>query len=537
MTMRLRSATPLATPETPIAAGATIGGWRVARVLTARDDRCTMVETEPRDGRRAILRVFRDPDDETRQRVHVLSRVRAGIDAPLLPVLDAGEDRGLAYVAHPLVRGCTLAELVAEGPLDPSAAMTIVGQIAGALETATLLGLPHESVTPDSVLITSAKPHQALLTDYGFAMPRGAACARASAIAAADYCAPEAARGAPSEPASSVYALGCILVECLTGAPPFPYERPLLTLHAQLVEAPPRVTERRQGLPPALDDVVATALHKQAAQRHASPARFVRAAQKAFGAKAPIPVAVAARRYVDAAAAARRPAPAPKPPRTPSRSAGTEHPLAPAGRRARRREQPAKVADVARRPAKAAATRGKPARAAKPPPRRTRDPHRRERRLWRAPVLGVLLALLASSAGFATGHLSGNRPAANAPAARAPEDSAKRVAYARDVDRVIQRLNADRAAARRALRGARKPTAQATHATALARAYRAARSALPATSTSAVIAAPLISAERAYRALAAAARRHDARAYRTARAEVVRRERDLASALARFDEI
>jgi hypothetical protein len=506
--MRLRNATPTEAPERPIAAGMTIGGWRVARVLPARDDRCTLVETAPRDGGRALLKVFTAPDDEVRRCVRSLGRARAGIDAPLLPILEVGEDGGMLYVAHPLVRGCTLAELLAEGPLDPAAAMTLIAQVAGGLETATLLGLAHGTLTPESIIVTTAKPRQALLADYGLPMPSGAACARAAAIQAADYCAPEAARGAPVEPASSVYALACILVECLTGAPPYPYERPLVTLHAQLVESPPRVSERRSGLPAALNEVVATALNKQAPQRHASPARFVRAAQKAFGIKAPVPVAVAARRYIDAAAAAvRRPTPAAKPARTPSRPVGEERKLAPTGR-----HPPARTR-----------TRGATHVAPKT--------HRR-RALWSAPALGLLMALLASTGGFATGHFTGGDQGAQPPA-RPAAGTAERAAYARDVDRVIQRLSAQRAAARRQLRAARGPAAQATQATALADAYRTARAALPANPGSGSLANPLAAAERAYRRLAAAATRRDARAFRAARADVVRREAELAAALAR----
>jgi serine/threonine protein kinase, bacterial len=509
MMLRRQSATVEA-PDQPLAVGAVVGGWRVARVLPERDERYTMIETAVRDGKRATLKLFRAPvdePDELRQRIRALANVRAAIDAPLLPVLGAGERDGVPYVAHPLVQGSTLAELLRDGPLDPATTMTLVGQIAGGLETATILGLPHGMLTPESVLVTRARPRQALLIDYGFAMPRGAACARAGAIKAADYCAPEAARGEPAEPASSVYALACILVECLTGAPPYPYERPLVTLHAHLVESPPRVSERRSGLPPALDDVIATALNKRPEQRHASPARFMRAAQKALAIKAPIPVAVAARRHVDAAAAsARRPAAVSKPQRTPSRPAGRDRKPGPVVRRTPARSRP-----------------------------------RRRFALWPAPAaLGLVMALLASTAGFAAGHLVGNDPVAPQPAREAAA-VADHTAYVRGVERVMRRLDAQRATARRKLRGARRPSDQASHATALADAYRDARKGLPArrasTSAEDPLGAELGRAERAYRALAAAAKRRNARSFRAAGHRVLRRERELQRALGRVQRI
>jgi hypothetical protein len=142
------------------------------------------------------------------------------------------------------------------------------------------------------------------------------------------------------------------------------------------------------------------------------------------------------------------------------------------------------------------------------------------------------MALLASAAGFATGHFTGGDQRAQPPV-RAAAGAAESAAYSRDVDRVIQRLSAQRAAARRQLRAAREPAAQATQATALADAYRSARAALPASPGSGSLADPLAAAERSYRRLAAAATRHDARGFRAARAEVVRREAELAAALAR----
>jgi Protein kinase domain len=500
------------TPDQPVAPGAVVGGWPVARVLPERDEGYTLVETAARDGKRAVLKLFQEPGDdpdEVRRRVRALANLRAAIDAPLLPVLGAGERDGVPYIAHPLVQGDTLAELLREGPLTPATAMTLTAQIAGGLETATILGLPHGVLTPESVLVTSARPRQALLVDYGFAMPRGAACARAGAIRAADYCAPEAARGEPAEPASSVYALACILVECLTGAPPYPYERPLVTLHAHLVESPPRVSERRSGLPPALDDVIATALNKRPEQRHASPARFMRAAQKALGIKAPIPVAVTARRYVDAAAAStRRPAAVPKPQRAPGRPAGPARKTGPA-------------------------VRHSPA----PAPARPR----RRFALWPAPAaLGIAMALLASTAGFAAGHLVGGDPVAPQPL-RKPARVAERTAYVQGVERIMQRLSAERSTARRKLRAARRPSDQATQAAALAGAYREAREALTArlggASATAPVVAALGAAERAYRSLGTAAKRSSPRSFGAAGDEVLRRERELQRALGHLQEI
>jgi serine/threonine-protein kinase len=493
----------------PPAPGATLGGYRVEEIVVRRDDGYMVARATARDGRRVALRIFPGGDEELRREVLTLARVREGIDAPLVAVLGAGEDGGMLYVAHAVPRGETLADLLAEGPLDAATTMALLAQVAGALEAATLLGLPHGTLTSRSIVVTSTRPRQALLLDFGVRPRRSAACADADAIAAADYCAPEAARGEPTEPATTVYALTCLLVECLTGAPPFVYDRPLETLQAHLVERPPRVAHRRSGLPAALDDVVATGLNKHPSQRHASPQRLVRAAQRALGTKAPLSVPTAARRYVDAATAAA-----------------------------------AEAAAAARRQA-AEAAKPKP----KKPPQRPARPERvtgraaprRRTRLWPAPALGLVLALLASTAGFAAGQLSGGGTAAPAPARpQASTAGAERAAYARSVDAAMRQLSADRATARRELRRARRASAQEAHAGRLARAYRDARASLAKAVGPGFATQPLddrlAAAERAYRKLATAARQRNARAFRAAGAEVRARERQLETAVNRLQQ-
>jgi hypothetical protein len=104
----------------------------------------------------------------------------------------------------------------------------------------------------------------------------------------------------------------------------------------------------------------------------------------------------------------------------------------------------------------------------------------------------------------------------------------------------MRQLSADRATARRELQRARKASAQAAHAGALARAYRDARASLANAVGPSFATQPLdgrlAAAERAYRKLATAARQHNARAFRAAGAEVGVRERQLETALARLQQ-
>lgn len=142
-----------------------------------------------------------------------------------------------------------------------------------------------------------------------------------------------------------------------------------------------------------------------------------------------------------------------------------------------------------------------------------------------------------STAGFALGQSGGASPP-RAPATVASNEAAsldQRTTYVGAVDTAVRRLSEQRATERRHLRNARRPGAQAAAAAGLADAYLRAQRELPGTA----LAVPgsgrlpdrLRAAESAYRRLAIAARRGDARAYRAARAAVQRRELEVSNVL------
>jgi serine/threonine kinase PknH len=507
--------------ETHEAVSTTIAGLTVERVLSRVPGRYTLVEAASPQGKRVALKLFADPlaaDPELRGRLLRLADLGDALAHPLLPVLgalDLGDGR--TALVHPVPQGRTLAELLRNGPLERTEAIGILSQVAGALETAHALGLPTDELTPEDVFVTNGRPRQATLVAFGVRTPTRRGC---EAIAGVDYRSPEEIGGRPRERASAVYGLACLLVECLTGAPPYPYDRPLLTLQAHRVEAPPEISARRKGLPKEIDAVVASGLNKQPEQRYASPARLMRAAQKAIGVKAPIPVAPAPRRPVHEPVsrrpavepAPRRPAPAPVPRRPAERTAAAD---ARAG---------AQTPDRSSR------------RGARPP----RDSRRSRRRLaaWPAPVsIGAGLVVLMSTAGFALGQSGGTSPP-RAPATVASNEAAslnQRTTYVGAVDTAVRRLSEQRATERRRLRNARRPAAQAAAAAALADAYGQAQRALPGAALevpgSGHLPDRLRAAESAYRWLASAAQGGDARAYRAARAAVQRRELEVSNVL------
>jgi serine/threonine-protein kinase len=101
------------------------------------------------------------------------------------------------------------------------------------------------------------------------------------------YAAPEQLTGAPVDARTDVYALGCVLHECLTGRPPFTADTNQALILAHLQATPPAVSSARPDLTPAMDAVVAQALAKDPARRFRSCGELAAAARRAVEHRAP----------------------------------------------------------------------------------------------------------------------------------------------------------------------------------------------------------------------------------------------------------
>ncbi len=221
-----------------------------------------------------------------RERFLAESRRAASIEHPhIVPVYDAGEDRGVLFIAMRYIDGVNLAEVLGQlGALEPARAVELVAQVAQALDAAHAAGLVHRDVKPANVLLAGDDLAQALLTDFGVAREARAESRLTEAgewVGTADYVAPELLSGSPGEPASDRYALGSMLYEMLTGQVPFPADTVAAKLAAHLSAPPPRPGSIVAALAP-FDAVVERALAKDPGRRFGSGDELVAAARAAL---------------------------------------------------------------------------------------------------------------------------------------------------------------------------------------------------------------------------------------------------------------
>jgi serine/threonine-protein kinase len=204
------------------------------------------------------------------------------IDHPnVVPVLASGDEHGLPYLVQRLIPGGSLAErIAAEGSIGLATTIQLLSGAAAGIDALHAGGLVHRDIKPANILLDG---DIAYVSDFGLAKDSQASnlTRPGQALGSLDYMAPEQIRGEEVSPATDIYALGCVFIECLTGTPPFGGRPSMRVLFAHLQDPPPDLTELRRDIPPAAARAVNRALEKEPTDRPASAAGYVDAVARA----------------------------------------------------------------------------------------------------------------------------------------------------------------------------------------------------------------------------------------------------------------
>lgn len=223
-------------------------------------------------------------DPVFRERMKREARIAGRLQEPhVVPIHDYGEVDGQMFLEMRLVEGTDLDSVLKRfGPLTPPRAVAIITQIASALDAAHADGVMHRDVKPQNILIT--RDDFAYLVDFGIASATTdeKLTQLGTAVGTWKYMAPERFSNDEVTYRADIYALACVLHECLTGAPPYRADSAGTLVSSHLMGPIPQPSAIRPGIPKAFDAVVARGMAKKPEDRYASAGDLALAAHEAL---------------------------------------------------------------------------------------------------------------------------------------------------------------------------------------------------------------------------------------------------------------
>jgi serine/threonine protein kinase len=266
--------------------GDSLGPYRITRVI-GRGRMGIVFEGTADDQDPVAVKVVTtelSQDDVFLKRFRREVRAAEKISHPnVVPVLDHGEEGGLPYLVQRLIPGGSLADRIAvRGHLELGYTVDLLTAAAEGIDALHAAGLVHRDIKPANILLEGDTPY---VSDFGLAKDSQASnlTRPGQALGSLDYMSPEQIRGEDVSPATDVYALGCVMWECLTGGPPFGGRPSMRVLFAHLQESPPDLSSVRPEIPSAVGRAVTRALEKEPEDRPAGAGAYVSGVARAAG--------------------------------------------------------------------------------------------------------------------------------------------------------------------------------------------------------------------------------------------------------------
>jgi serine/threonine-protein kinase len=265
--------------------GRTLGDFRVLRLLGQGGMGKVYVAEQVSLKRKVALKLLRADlaiTPTTLQRFRAEAEAVARVNHPnIVQVYQYGECEGLQYIALEYVEGRNLRDYLAKkGPPEVLLALSIMRQVASALQRASELGIIHRDIKPDNILLT--RKGEVKVTDFGLSRclsadsPTLHLTQSGVTMGTPLYMSPEQVKGAPVDARTDIYSFGVTCYAMLAGHPPFHGENPFeVALHHVNTEPEP-LHAIRPDLPPALCAVVHKMMAKDPAARYPGGRELIR---------------------------------------------------------------------------------------------------------------------------------------------------------------------------------------------------------------------------------------------------------------------
>ncbi len=276
--------------DTDTRVGTDFGHYRLRRLL-GRGGMGEVYEAEDTKKDRVValkvLPAAMSNDPVFRKRLQREAHSAGRLQEPhVVPIHDYGEIDGVLFVDMRMIDGTDLRAMLSRyGPLTPARAVAIIQQIASALDAAHESGIMHRDVKPENILIT--RDDFAYLVDFGIANATTdeKLTELGTAVGTYAYMAPERFTDGEVTYRADIYALTCVLHECLTGGQPYPANSVSVVITAHLTQPIPQPSVVRPGIPKAFDDVISRGMAKAPNDRYATAGDLATAAHDALAAR------------------------------------------------------------------------------------------------------------------------------------------------------------------------------------------------------------------------------------------------------------
>jgi eukaryotic-like serine/threonine-protein kinase len=243
-------------------------------------------EAEDTKLKRAVALKFLPPaltkDAQAKARFVQEARAAAALDHPnICPVFEIGEAEGQTFIAMPRLKGLSLKEKIAAGPLALEEALDVAGQVAEGLKEAHDKGVIHRDIKPANVMLTDKG--QAKIMDFGLAKLAGIADVTKTLgiTGTIAYMSPEQARGEAVDPRTDIWSFGATLYEMISGVMPFGRKSERALVYSILHEDPEPLSRLRPEVPLSLDRLVHKALEKDRSRRYQTMGELIEALKTA----------------------------------------------------------------------------------------------------------------------------------------------------------------------------------------------------------------------------------------------------------------
>jgi DNA-binding SARP family transcriptional activator/tRNA A-37 threonylcarbamoyl transferase component Bud32 len=280
-------------------AGEPLRGYRLLEQVGQGAFATVYRAVQPQVGREVAVKSIRPEladHPEFIRRFEAEAQLVARLEHPhIVPLDDWWRGPDGAYLVMRFLRGGSLQDTLARGPLELDAVGRLIDQVTGALAAAHRHGVVHGDVRPGNVLLD--EEGNAYLSDFGIAIEvttRQLVARDAGGSPFTSYLAPEQLLGGPVTPRTDIYGMGLVLFELLTGRPPSPARHSGLPAGDRGAPVVGSVRDLRPDLPEGIDEVVDRATAKDPGQRFPDAPALTAALRGVLGTAGAGPAASAA---------------------------------------------------------------------------------------------------------------------------------------------------------------------------------------------------------------------------------------------------